>query len=447
MEIVEKVLSVAQVIYTQWEQVKGCKRQFQRLITRIQILLRPVETLQAQSAKHISPAVEKTLWKLLGTLAQAQELMRKYCHQNWLQKFMNAGNSAEEFTLLNEHLGDAAQGLSLLLQAEQKQFFLEACEKVTWSKEDGQDARADRATLEELLTMQGAGMRRDSMEITEIEREHLTKTPWTLLMENKNHTLYKGEYHKFPVAIKVYRNPVITCTQTVREIFKKEVEALKQFESPHILRMYGICIDESGLSPCFSIIMEYCEKGTLRDVLTKEPSLTWKIRTQMALHASIGLYRLHKTGEKPKVHGCINSSKFLVTDGYGVKLTGFELCKTESSIKRNFKERKQMEVPASAYISPQGLASLYHKYDIPSEIYSFGIVLWEIVTSKIPFAGCTSQEIYQKVCEQHYQDPLGEDCPSDLRDIISQCRDYQPSNRPTTEGKRFPILRIFYLQQ
>ncbi|XP_067386243.1 mixed lineage kinase domain-like protein [Emydura macquarii macquarii] len=475
MEVMEKVLNVAHVIYTQYEQVKCCKHQCHRLVDRIHILLKPVEVLWAQPPKQISLHVEETLQKLLETLEKAQELVKKYSQTNWLKKFLKASDAVEEFARVNSCLGDAAQGLSLLLQAEHKQFFLKAFWQDTCRQEDSQDTEADKVLWEELLArsketkdavdnvhdsvshvgtkvddaiskvedvrqmmkeLKDAVMKKDNAvpreEIIEIKKEDLTKIPWTFLMESKSHTLYKGEYLKCPVAIKVFKNPVITSTEKVRDIFRKETETMKKFESPNILRMYGICIDESDSSPRFSIVMEYCEKGTLRDVLTRKPQLPWETRIRMALDAARGLYRLHQTGKKSKLHGCINSTKFLVAKGYCVKLSGFELSKTESSIKRNF-EKKSTMVPASAYLSPQGLASLSHKYDVPSEIYSFGIVLWEIATGKIPFEGCTSQQIYQKVYEQRYQAPVEEECPSDLREVINLCRAFEPSQRPSAE--------------
>ncbi|XP_042294383.1 mixed lineage kinase domain-like protein [Sceloporus undulatus] len=224
-----------------------------------------------------------------------------------------------------------------------------------------------------------------------------------------------------------------TRLRKVRKIFEEEVRTLKRLESPYILRMYGICIDEKGSIPEYSIVMEYCEKGTLREVLKKEPGLSWEIRTEMASDAAAGLYRLHQVGDKGQLHRCINSTNFLVAKGYCVKLSGFKLEQTESSISGKCKEKTPKEVASSAYICPEGLASVNHPYSKASEIYSFGIVLWEIATGKIPFAGCTSEEIYEKVHRQKYQEPLGEDCPSFLQEVINQCRDYEPSKRPSAE--------------
>lgn len=49
--------------------------------------------------------------------------------------------------------------------------------------------------------------------------------------------------------------------------------------------------------------------------------------------------------------------------------------------------------------------------------------------------GCTPQEIVEKICNHHYRDPVGEDCPADLRKVIDQCRAFDPSQRPSAEGK------------
>ncbi|XP_019361352.1 PREDICTED: mixed lineage kinase domain-like protein isoform X2 [Gavialis gangeticus] len=388
MEIAEKVLNIAQVIYTQCEHVKYCQSQCKRLRDRIQTLMRPIKILKAQTPQQISPPVEKTLKGLLKTLEKAQELVTKYSQKTWLQKFFQASDIKEEFMQVNVCLGDAAQGLSLLLQAEQQQAFLKVFQQDTCNKEDDKDIKADKAFLEELLAssketrdavddvhnsvknvdgkveeltqmvkmfVEESSMKKDNAgpEIAEIVIENLIKTPWTLLMETRSHVIYKGEYHKCPVAIKVFQNPVITCAITVRDIFKKEIETMKIFEHPNILRMYGICIDERESRPHFSIVMEYCRYGTLRDVLTKNPELSWDDRIQMALDVARGVYRLHHTEVKPRLHGCISSTKFFVAEGYRVKIC--------------------------------------------LSCFSLGIVLWEIATGKIPFEGKT-----KKVHSQYY---------------------------------------------
>ncbi|KFP06199.1 Mixed lineage kinase domain-like, partial [Calypte anna] len=468
MDIVERVFSVAQAIHAQFEQVKCCKHQCQRLVERIQILLEPVRILRAQPRKHISPHEEGLLKKLLQTLGEAQKLVTKYSQASWIQKFLRAHSVGEEFVWVNESLEDVAQGLSLLLQAEQKQTFLEAFQEKTCRRQDAEDLRDDRDFLDQVIAstegpkdlageicmdrqcleskvdwMQGelnkivrvmeclkkvnVGKRED---ITEIKREQLTF--YRHLQDTESYDLYEGEYLKYPVAIKTFKRPLTTDIAKVRDIFEREIQALKKFESPNILRMYGICIEEKDGSPCFSIVMEYCRHGTLRDVLSRHRDLSWDIRIRMALGAARGLYRLHQTEEKSRLHGCICSSKFLVAGDYCVKLSGFELAETETSIKRKAKKNwKQLSM--LAYAAPENLKDSSYPYKRPCEIYSFGIVLWEIATSKIPFEGCTPQELREKICSHHYQDPVGEDCPAELRKIIERCRAFEPSQRPSAE--------------
>ncbi|NXG63149.1 MLKL protein, partial [Hemiprocne comata] len=459
MDIVERVFSVAQAIHTQFEQVKCCKHQCQRLVERIQILLKPVRILRAQSQKHISHHEEELLKKLLRALGEAQKLVMKYSQTSWIQKFLSAHSASEEFVWVNESLEDIAQGLSLLLQAEQKQAFLEAFQAKTCRRQDAEDLRDDKAFLDQVIASTEepkdlAGeiyMDRQSMEsrvdwmqselnkivnvgkredITEIERDQLTF--YRHLQDTESYDLYEGEYLKYPVAIKTFKRPLTTDIVKVRDIFEREIQTLKKFESPNILRMYGICIEEKDGSPCFSIVMEYCKHGTLRDVLSKQQHLSWEVRIRMALGAARGLYRLHQTEEKSRLHGCICSSKFLVAGDYCVKLSGFELGETESSIKRKAKKNWK-HISMLAYAAPENLKDISYPYKRPCEIYSFGIVLWEIATSKIPFEGCTPQEIMEKICNHHYQDPVGEDCPSELQKIINQCRAFDPSQRPSAE--------------
>ncbi|XP_036246407.1 mixed lineage kinase domain-like protein [Molothrus aeneus] len=468
MDIVERVLSVAQAIHAQFEQVKCCKHQCQRLVERIQILLEPVRILRAQPRQHISHHEEELMKKLLQALEEAQKLVMKYSQTSWIQKFLRARSTGEEFVWVNESLEDIAQGLSLLLQAEQKQAFLEAFQSKTCRRQDAEDLRDDRAFLDQVIAsteepkdvLEEIYIDRECMEskmdwmkselnkviremerlkkvnvgkredITEIKRDQLTFHRH--LQDTDSYDLYEGEYLKYPVAIKTFKRPLTTDPAKVRDIFEKEIQTLKKFESPNILRMYGICIEENDGSPCFSIVMEYCKHGTLRDVLNKQQNLSWDIRIRMALGAARGLYRLHQTGEKSRLHGCICSSKFLVAGDYCVKLSGFELCETESSIKRKAK-KDWKQVSMLAYIAPENLKDINYPYKSPCEIYSFGIVLAEIATSKIPFEGCTPEEIVEKICNHHYWDPLGEDCPEDLRKIIEQCQAFDPSQRPSAE--------------
>ncbi|KAL1785091.1 mixed lineage kinase domain [Sigmodon hispidus] len=451
MDKLGQIISLGQFIYTKCEQIKYCRKQCQRLGKRVHGLLQPLQKLQTQGANNLSKELTKTLGKFEAVLEEARQQIEKFNNKSNIWKFVTAGNDKMVFCQLSKELRDVWEELSLLLQVDQWNSVSNVSRKASWLEEDQQDAEEDGKEhimailmqigidIKEIKETQKQCLLKSTQElpqeqIKEIKKEHLLGTPWTVLKENTLSTLYKGEYHRAPVTIKVFNNPQAKSVGTVRETFNKEIKTMKKFDSPNILRIFGICIDEKVKPPEFSIVMEYCELGTLRELLDKEKALTWSVRIFLVLGAAKGLYRLHNS-EMQQLHGNISSSSFLVAGGYQVKLAGFELSETQTSISRQkTKTIKEERISSAAYVSPQRLENPFCKYDREAEIYSFGIVLWEIATGKIPFEGCDSRKIYKLVVEDQQQEPVGKDCPKLLQEIIDECRAYEPSWRPSVDG-------------
>ncbi|KAJ3580698.1 hypothetical protein NHX12_034253 [Muraenolepis orangiensis] len=432
MEVIEPILGVASSIYQLVGEVQANRKRCQRVADRVRVLEELVTAIKGMDATTNSAHVETTLQKLHLTLLLAEDLVRKYTDARVLRRVVLAYHLAEDFGDVNERLNDAHQGLALALQVEHGhalqatghalQAASHAFHAVERRTQDDTDRRADGEDLMKILReMQDADIR-------EISEEELTYDP-APFMTTPTSEVYKGEYNKFTVAIKRFTSPVTTCPEDMRSVFHQEVETMRHFESPNILRMFGICVqDENGPSPTYLIVMEYCEKGSLRQVLDSPRSLSWSRRALMSLDAARGLYRLHQTEQKSKVHGCINSSKFLVTEGYRVKLGGLELAKTETSLRRRSDGRRS----SLRYCSPQQLLSLDHVYNKKCEIYSFGIVLWEIATRRRPLEDCSSrQDVYNKVIQDRVLEKLPDDCPSRLRQLVDLCRAYDDFHRPT----------------
>ncbi|XP_051545526.1 mixed lineage kinase domain-like protein isoform X2 [Myxocyprinus asiaticus] len=424
MDIIEPILAIAEKLYGLCEEVKANKKRCQRLARRVSALTELVKAVKDRGFGKKPELVESGLRELKQTLELAEGVMRKYTTNNYLKRITKAYHFGEEFILLNERLNDAAQLLSLVLQVEHRDCIDKVFQEATRLQEDEEDRQSDCLELRNLgkpsVYLQ---------DIREIKPEELTYDfPIMPIMKSSHYELYKGTYNKFTVAIKRY-TCLLTCPSELRSIFNKEVETMKRFESPNILRMFGICVqDENGPNPSYLIVMEYCEKGSLRQVLDSNCNLPWDRKTQMCLDAAQGLYRLHQTEKKSKVHGSIKSSSFLVAAGYRVKLGGFELAKTETSLQKN-KHKKNSSLN---YSSPQQLQSVNHRYDKACEIYSFGLVLWEIATRQVPFKDCSSpSQIYQKVFVEKVIEPLPSDCPRQLEELINACRSFDPFQRPT----------------
>nr|XP_020490581.1 LOW QUALITY PROTEIN: mixed lineage kinase domain-like protein [Labrus bergylta] len=477
MDFVDPILSLASEIYKLVENVKANKKRCRRVSERVQALEDLVKSIKQRDKGQTSADVEKALKELCITLTSAQELIRKYTVASWIDRIVHSGSHGDEFNSVNERFNDAFQILFGAQQVEQGNILYQVFELSSREKQDEVDGREDdtelKKLLEDYMANQTENINKMLKEFEQVKlnvekvMEMLNKPsatdevirmikpeeikyeyPKEPFMKTSTSEVYRGEYHGFKVAIKRYTEPLNTSPRTdsttvtdsscsnvsalqseVRSVFNKEVETMRRFESPNILRMFGICDqDKDGPEPQFLIIMEYCEKGSLRQVLDSPCKLSWTRKARMCLDAAQGLYRLHQTEKKSKVHGCINSSKFLVAEGYTVKLGGFELTKTETSLKKASKDK---EIRSVCYSSPETLDNINYLYSKGCEMYSFGIVLWEVATRKRPFDGWSSKDIYQKVCKDKFVEPLPDDCPEPLGNLIDACRAYDSFLRPS----------------
>ncbi|KAK2880598.1 mixed lineage kinase domain-like protein [Channa argus] len=451
MDFIEPILSIASQIYSLVENVKANKKRCGRVSDRVKALEDLVKSIKGRDKAENSPDVEKVLTELYITLQSAKELVEKYGSANWVKRILKSSSHGEEFDGVNDRLNDAYQVLSISLQVEQGNVLYSVFEQTSRQKEDEKDRKEDEEELKKLVmeymkaqeeTMES--LRNDVKQIMEMmNKPSITKEdirmikpdelkydyPKKPFMTTSTSVVYKGQYRGFTVAIKRYTEPMNTSLRELKSVFDKEVQTMKRFESPNILRMFGICVqDEDGPSPQFLIIMEYCSKGSLRQVLDTGSKLSWTTKARMCLDAAQGLYRLHQTEEKTKVHGCIDSSKFLVADGFRVKLGGFELAKTETSLKKPSKDKDSRSL---CYSCPQTLSDINHKYSKECEMYSFGIVLWEIATHERPFKDWSNKDIYQKVSKEKFMEDLPGDCPEALGDLINACRAYDGFHRPS----------------
>ncbi|PIO34677.1 hypothetical protein AB205_0014630, partial [Aquarana catesbeiana] len=369
MEELSEVIILAKTIYKLSDQAGSNKKQCRRLENRIRMLLLPLMALDMQPDK--SAALQEVVEELHTMLRNARNWVIKYSCRSWWKRVFKANSIKEEFDLINDRLGDSATHISLLLDAEQKnmlaqqqeiraqqremiaqqmnmlsQFFSENTRK----KENREDLEEDlkvlstslnsKAALEsgmKMLNIQGPSTSREeeksdlsvklsqisiaclrpNWNITEIPVKHLDRGD--LMLARATHYLYRGELQNSPVAIKIFKKQNAQTEELIRRTFQTESQTLKKFECLNILQLYGICFDKSGPETRYSLVMELCDKGTLRELLQTELDLDWDRRVLLALDTAKALYRIHQTEEKAILHGNLSSSKYLVDGTYCVK--------------------------------------------------------------------------------------------------------------------------------
>ncbi|XP_040265299.1 mixed lineage kinase domain-like protein [Bufo bufo] len=459
MEVVKNIFIAAKVIYDQCDQAQTNKKRCYRLRRRTELLLGAVEKLKDDPEK--SKELERTLCELLVNLQNAQRWVTKYSRRGWWRQILQAGGIQNKFTHISEQLSDTAQTLQVLLQVEHRPTFLSCFQDEKLRNQNLKDIEEDLSKLMPLIEKEMASLsvKMDaSLQKTQLLLQAEIVRPWDIkeiratdlrrgdlleipgMMKNDASSLYLGEYHKSPVVIKVLKGALTTDDGYIRKTFESESKTMKKYECLNILRLYGICIDNSSGDPCYSLVMEYCEKGSLRELLRREPDLSWERRVQMSLDAARALYRLHQTEMKAILHGSLSSAKFLVDGTYCVKLSGFEFSKTESSMRRN-PVKSRSEISELVYIAPETWQDI-NSYDKRSEIYSLGVVIFEIAVGGFPLqhestvlqnTGSSAENlevIHQELCAAVDVD-LPTSCPPVLRDVIKKSQAKDPRSRPS----------------
>ncbi|KAF0487999.1 kinase-like protein [Gigaspora margarita] len=216
---------------------------------------------------------------------------------------------------------------------------------------------------------------------------------------------------------------VLKCLRDGTQIqnFNSEVEILRIVQGhPNIITFYGVTEDPSNGH--YFMILQYVDKD-LRDYLKENfKNLQFVDKFRMAEEIAQGLWFLHT---KNIVHGDLNSKNILVYNSQ-IKIIDFGMSKQINKVSTPLcSEIKGMP----AYIDPQCFKDL--KYDKKSDIFSLGVILWEVSGGQPPFKLLTSPAIFwnMQVLNEFREIPA-ENTPLQYIKLYKNCWDKDPSIRP-----------------
>jgi serine/threonine protein kinase len=205
------------------------------------------------------------------------------------------------------------------------------------------------------------------------------------------------------------------------EFFKREILILIKAHNQFVLP----CIGFSIRSP-YSIITRYMASGSLWDVIhnRRGGSFSPTQKTCIAIGIAHGMRYLHRCNI---LHRDLKSPNILLDSWNLPKIADFGLSR--------FADSAQSEVPMTHGVgTPQWMApeQIAGEYGPPADVYAFGIILYEMLTEKVPFSECreTATELFLRISEG-YRPPLPGN--SDIEKLIMQCWAHEPQQRPTFE--------------
>ncbi|XP_026354272.1 tyrosine-protein kinase Fer isoform X3 [Ursus maritimus] len=229
--------------------------------------------------------------------------------------------------------------------------------------------------------------------------------------------VYKGILKdKTAVAVKTCKEDL---PQELKIKFLQEAKILKQYDHPNIVKLIGVCTQRQPIY----IIMELVPGGDFLSFLRKKKDeIKLKQLVKFSLDAASGMSYLES---KNCIHRDLAARNCLVGENNVLKISDFGMSRQEDGGVYSSSGLKQIPIKWTA---PEALN--YGRYSSESDVWSFGILLWETFSLGVcPYPGMTNQQAREQV-ERGYRMSAPQHCPEDIFKIMTKCWDYKPENRP-----------------
>lgn len=205
---------------------------------------------------------------------------------------------------------------------------------------------------------------------------------------------------------------------------------------PNIIQLKGICFEK----PHFCLIMEYAKGGSLGNLLSvRKLGFPPYILIKWALQVSHGMQYLHEhsligNGRVPIIHRDLKSSNILLSEDAlnGEHRLGDIILKlTDFGLARELQKTTNETQAAGTYshMPPEVIRS--STYSKSSDVWSFGVLLWELLTGEIPYKGIDPLAIAYGVAVNKLSLPIPSTCPEIFSDLIHNCWHVDPEKRST----------------
>ena len=233
------------------------------------------------------------------------------------------------------------------------------------------------------------------------------------------------------VAVKVLRGDLSTDEKFIRR-FQREAYNASALSHPNIVEMYDVGEDNGT----YYIVMEYIEGRTLKQLLKKRGSLTTPEVVDIMLQLTDGIAYAH---DKYIIHRDLKPQNIMIGDDGKIKITDFGIAVALNSTQLT----QTNSVMGSVHYLPPEQAS-GKGATTKSDIYSMGIMLFELLTGKLPFKGENAVEIALK----HMKDDipsvkkLNSNVPQSLENIVLKATAKNPKNRYDDVKEMYEDLKV-----
>ena len=233
------------------------------------------------------------------------------------------------------------------------------------------------------------------------------------------------------VAVKILRGDLASDDKFVKR-FQREAKAASSLNHPNIVEMYDVGEDDGN----YFIVMEYVEGRTLKSLIKKRGALGLREAVDIMLQLTSGIAHAH---DSYLIHRDIKPQNVLIMEDGRVKITDFGI-----AIALNNAELTQTNsVMGSVHYLPPEQAN-GSGATIKSDIYSLGILMYELLTGKLPFKGENAVEIAIKQMKEQIpsltkQNPM---IPQSIENIVLKATAKNPKNRYDSVNEMHEDLKM-----
>ena len=232
------------------------------------------------------------------------------------------------------------------------------------------------------------------------------------------------------VAVKVLRDEFTNDEEFIKK-FRHESQAAASLSHPNIVNIYDVGSEDN----IYYIVMEYIKGKTLKEIITENGKLTPERTINYSIQIAEALQHAHNNHI---VHRDIKPHNIMVTDDGRIKVTDFGIARAVTSTTMT---NTSSVIGSVHYFSPEQARGKFT--DEKSDIYSLGIVMYEMITGKVPFEGESPISIALKHVEEEVIPPSKIDAtvPENIEYIIMKCVRKKQIERYKNAGELLRDLR------